>query len=73
MYVCILLIIFSVVPSAPVIKNMTVIDSTSVHVEWNIPKDANGVLTIYTISYSKENGSVISFTTPFNGQDVSYS
>ena len=70
---CILLIIFSVVPSAPIIKNLTVIGSRSVHVEWNIPTDVNGVLTIYTISYSEENGSVISFDVPFNGQNVSYS
>ena len=68
-----MLIIFVVVPSAPVIKNLTVISSGSVHVEWNIPADTNGVLTIYTISYSNENGLVKTFIVPFNGQNVSYS
>ena len=68
-----MLIIFVVVPSVPIIKNLTIINSGSVHVEWNIPADTNGVLTLYTISYSDENGSVKSFIVPFNGQNVSYS
>ena len=62
-----------VVPSAPIIKNLEVLDSESIHVEWNIPTDTNGILTTYTISYSNENNSVMSFIVPFNGQNVRYS
>ena len=67
-----LMILLYVVPTAPIIKNMTVIDSGSVYVEWNIPTETNGALTIYTISFSDENGSVMSIIVPFSGQNVRY-
>ena len=41
-------------------------------IEWNIPADTNGVLTIYTVYYIIENGPERSLIVPFNGQDVSH-
>ena len=61
-----------VVPIAPVVKGITAIDSESVRIEWNIPADTNGVLTIYTIYYIIENGPKRSLIVPFSGQDVSH-
>ena len=63
----------SVVPSAPIVKDITAIDSGSVHIEWYIPKDTNGKLTMYTISYTVENGPERSLIVLFNGQNVSQS
>ena len=67
LYYCVLYI----VPSAPVIKDLTPIDSESVHVEWNIPIVNYGIITIYTIYYTIENGPERSLIVPSNGQDVS--
>ena len=67
-----LIILLYVAPTAPIIKNITVIDSGSIYVEWNIPMETNGALTIYTISFSDENGSVMSIIVPFSGQNVRY-
>ena len=64
-------VIISLAPSAPIIKNLTVIDSRSVYVEWNIPSDTNGALTTYTIYYSNENGAKRNLMVPFNRQNVS--
>ena len=66
------IIVYLLVPTAPVVKGITAIDSESVHIEWNIPADTNGVLTIYTIYYIIENGPERSLIVPFNGQDVSH-
>ena len=65
--------LFLVVPSAPVVKDITAIDSGSVRIEWNMPTDANGELTIYTITYTIENGPGRRLIVPFNGKNVSYS
>ena len=61
-----------VVPTAPIAKDITAIDSESVRIEWNIPADTNGVITIYTIYYIIENGPERNLIVPFNGQDVSH-
>ena len=61
------------VPSAPVVKDITAIDSESVQIEWYIPTDTNGILSIYTISYTVDNGPEKSLVVQFNGQNVSYS
>ena len=63
---------FPLVPTAPVIKNITAIDSESVRIEWNVPTEINGILTTYTISYTIESGSGRSIIVPFNGQNVSH-
>ena len=60
-------------PTAPIVKDITAIDSGSVRIEWNIPADTNGVLTIYTIYYIIENDPERSLIVPFNGQPVSHS
>ena len=60
----------SVVPTAPIVKDITAIDSGSVHIEWYIPTDTNGVLTSYTVSYTIEDDPEISLEVPFNGQNV---
>ena len=51
--------------------NVTAIDSTSVRVEWSIPTNPNGMLTIYTIMYNVEGGSSRTVNVPYNGQLVS--
>ena len=58
-------------PSPPVINAVTAIDSTSVQVEWSIPTNPNGMLTIYTIMYNVEGGSSRTVNVPYNGQPVS--
>ena len=65
--------LFSLVPSAPVVKEITAIDSGSVRIEWYIPTETNGELTIYTISYTVENGPERSLIVLFNGHNVSQS
>ena len=65
--------LYSLVPSAPVIKDLTAIDTESVHIVWCIPIDTNGVLSDYIISYTVSNGPKRSLIVPFNEQNVSYS
>ena len=60
-------------PSAPVVKDITAIDSESVHIEWYMPANTNGILSIYTISYTIDDASKISVTVLFNGYNVSCS
>ena len=62
-----------IVPSAPVIKDLTPIDSESVQVEWDIPTVNYGIITTYTIYYTIEDGPQRGLTIPSNGQDVSHS
>ena len=64
--------LYSLVPSAPVVKNITAIDTESVQIEWYMPTDTNGMLSVYTISYTVENGSERNFIVPFNKQNVSH-
>ena len=66
-----LLILFSLVPSAPVVKDITAIDSHSVHIQWYMPTNTNGILSTYTIYYTIDGGSEISVTVAFNGYNVS--
>ena len=54
------------VSSAPVIISVTAIDSHSVHVTWRAPAEPNGVITVYTITYTQ--GSIY---VRFNGEAVS--
>ena len=54
------------------IRDLTVINSESVHIEWNIPAETNGALTIYTVLYTVENGPKRSLIVDFNGQNVSH-
>ena len=63
--------LLSLVPSAPVVNYMTAIDSESVLIEWYMPTNTNGILSIYTISYNTENGVERNLIIPFNGQNVS--
>ena len=65
--------IASLVSSAPVVKNITAIDSKSVHVEWFMPNETNGIVSIYTISYATEDGLEKSLIVHFDGQIVSQS
>ena len=58
-------------PSPPVIDEVTAIGSTSVRVEWSIPTNPNGILTIYTIMYNIEGGSNRTVNVLYNGQLVS--
>ena len=60
------------VPSVPVVKDITAIDSESVQIEWHIPTNTNGILSIYTISYIVDNHPKRSLIVPFNGQNVSH-
>ena len=59
-----------VVPTPPVIKQLTVIGSRSVYVEWNRPVNFYGILSHYTIIYVTENVTT-NLTTPYNGIEVS--
>ena len=59
-------------PSPPVINTVTAIDSTSVQVEWSIPTNPNGILTVYTITYSIEGGVSMTISVPYNGRLVIY-
>ena len=52
-------------------KNLTAINSGSVRVEWNEPEVNYGIITMYTIYYTIENGPERSLIVPSNGQDVS--
>ena len=52
-------------------KDLTAIDSGSVHVEWNKPEVNYGIITMYTIYYTIENGLERSLIVLPNGQDVS--
>ena len=61
------------VPSAPVVKDVTAIDSESVQIEWYIPTDTNGIVSIYNISYAADDGSEKNLIVPFNGENVSQS
>ena len=61
------------VPSAPVVKDVTAIDSESVQIEWYKPADTNGIVSIYNISYTADDGSEKSLIVPFNGENVSQS
>ena len=61
---------FSVAPTAPIVRDVTAVDDESVRIQWNIPMDTNGVLSMYTIFYTIENGPERNITVPFNGQDV---
>ena len=49
----------NIAPDPPLINAVTAIDSTSVRVEWSIPTSPNGMLTIYTIMYNIEGGSIV--------------
>ena len=60
-------------PSPPVINAVTAIDSTSVRVEWSMPPNPNGILTVYTITYSIEGNNNRAINIPYNGQPVSTS
>ena len=60
-------------PSAPVIKDVTTIDSESMHIEWYKPTYINGILSIYTIHYTIDGGPEMIVTVPFNGYNVSCS
>ena len=53
------------------VKDITAIDSESVHIEWYMPANTNGILSIYTISYDTENGPERNLIVPFNGRNVS--
>jgi len=64
--------LLSLVPTAPLVKDLTVIDSVSVYVEWEIPLSTNGALTFYTISYTVDNSPVRNVIVPFNGENVSH-
>ena len=50
---------------------MIAIDSESVHIEWYMPTNTNGILSIYTIFYNAENGVERNLIVAFNGQNVS--
>ena len=58
-------------PSPPVITAVTAIDSTSIRVEWSIPANPNGMLTVYTITYNVEGGVLKTVNVPYNGKLVS--
>ena len=59
-----------IVSSPPVITMVTAIDFTSVRVEWNMPTNVNGMLTIYTITYNIEGGDNRTVNIPYNKQLV---
>ena len=63
----------TIAPSPPVINAVTAIDSTSVQVEWSMPSNLNGILTVYTIAYNIEGNSNRAMNIPYNGQPVSTS
>ena len=58
-------------PSPPVINAVTAIDSTSVRVEWSMPTNPNGMLTVYTIAYNIEGDNNRTVNISYNGQPVS--
>ena len=62
--------LFSLAPSPPVIKQFTVIDSTSVYVEWNRPIQVYGILQYYTVTYVTESDTK-KLQTLYNGVEVS--
>ena len=58
-------------PSPPVINAVTAIDSASIRVEWSVPTNPNGILTVYTIAYNVEGGVMRTVNVPYNGKLVS--
>ena len=65
--------LYSLVPSAPIVKDITAIDSESVYIEWNMPTDTNGIVSMYTISYIVDDTAENTMIVAFNGQNVSHS
>ena len=66
--------LYSLVPSAPVlVKDITAIDSESVYIEWYMPTDTNGIVSVYTISYTVDDSPENTLVVAFNGQNVSHS
>ena len=64
--------LYSLVPSAPVVKDITAIDSESVYIEWYMPTDTNGIVSVYTISYTVDDSPENTLIVAFNGQNVSH-
>ena len=62
--------LFSLAPSPPVIKQFTVVDSTSVYVEWNRPIQVYGILQYYTVTYVTKSDTK-KLQTSYNGVEVS--
>lgn len=62
--------LLSAVLTAPVVKNLTAINDTSILIEWNILTDTNGVITIYIISYAIKNGHERNLVVLLMGQNV---
>ena len=62
--------IVSTAPIPPVLSAVYSVDSTSITVIWNKPIEVNGALTIYTISYTVDDSSLMNVTVLFNGQQV---
>ena len=60
-------------PSPPMINAVTAIDSTSVRVEWSMPSNLNGILTVYMIAYNIEGNNNRAMNITYNGQPVSTS
>ena len=54
------------------INGVTAIDSTSVQVDWSIPTNPNGILTVYAIAYNIEGGVSMTVNVRYNGQLVIY-
>ena len=61
----------TIAPSPPVINAVTAINSTSVRVEWSIPINPNGILTVFTITYNTEESDSTTENVPYSGQLVS--
>ena len=59
-------------PNPPMINGVTAIDSTSVQVDWSIPTNPNGILTVYAITYNIEGGVSMTVNVQYNGQLVMY-
>ena len=58
-------------PSPPVINAVTAINSTSVRIDWSMPTNPNGILTVYTIAYNVEDSNSRTVNILYNGQPVS--
>ena len=58
-------------PSPPVITAISAIDSASIRIEWSLPANPNGMLTVYTITYNVDGGVMRTVYVPYNGQPVS--
>lgn len=61
--------LFLLAPTPPLIESLTIIDSESVHVEWNRPENLNGILTHYNITYVTPSGTQ-TLITLYNGLEV---